>query len=250
MSLRTFLASLGLGLATTLMAQAIEPPAAPPEPKLLDLHATQPECVQENQQLAKAVAARLRQSGTLKNFQIDITVGQGIVEIDGRVANAAQQAEVIGMVSAVPGVAKVVDRLQVGPGAVVLAQSILEPQKTQFGGEPPILGPPPKQTAPPGGGLMPEPTPIFQAAPPPMPNAYYPPKMPPYAWPAYAPYNNYSRVALPTNYAYNAWPYIGPVYPFPKIPPGWRSVTLSWRDGFWWYGRNSSGHDWWTTRYW
>jgi hypothetical protein len=219
----------------------------------------------DNQRLADAVAARLRQSKILKHFQIDLTVRQGIVEMDGRVTDPVQQAEVFNVVAATPGVEKVVDRLQVGaPSLVTPAQHTLEAPKSLFG-DAPILGPVPKQdgavSGPPGpagpigpGGVPspppPEPTPIFQAGPPPMANAYNPPKMPPYAWPTYAPYNNYSRVAYPTEYPYNSWPFIGPVYPFPKIPPGWRSVTLTWRDGFWWYGRNSTGYDWWTTRYW
>jgi hypothetical protein len=77
-----------------------------------------------------------------------------------------------------------------------------------------------------------------------------PPKLPPYAWPTYAPYNNVSRVAYPQNYPYNAWPFIGPFYPFPKVPLGWRSVTLEWQDGHWYYGRNASQHDYWRVRYW
>src|SRR5262249_26859492 len=52
------------------------------------------------------------------------------------------------------------------------------------------------------------------------------PKMPPYAWPTYAPYPNMSRVAYPQAYPYNAFPYIGPYYPFPKVPLGWRKVQL------------------------
>jgi hypothetical protein len=27
-------------------------------------------------------------------------------------------------------------------------------------------------------------------------------------------------------------------------------VTLRWQDGYWWYGREASGHDWWRIRYW
>jgi hypothetical protein len=76
-----------------------------------------------------------------------------------------------------------------------------------------------------------------------------PPPMPPYAWPSYAPYNNYSRVGSPTLYPYQAFPFIGPMYPFPKVPLGWRSVTLQWQDGYWWYGRKATGHDWWRIRY-
>jgi len=73
--------------------------------------------------------------------------------------------------------------------------------------------------------------------------------MPPYAWPTYAPYNNVSRVAYPELYPPQAFPFIGPMYPFPKVPLGWRSVQLKWEDGHWWYGRTATGHDWWRVRY-
>jgi hypothetical protein len=100
-----------------------------------------------------------------------------------------------------------------------------------------------------GQGFPPEPTPIFQA-PTPAPYDLNPPKMPPYSWPTYAPYNNYSRVAYPEAYPYNAWPFIGPMYPFPKVPLGWRSVKLTWEDGHWWFRQTATGHDWWHIRYW
>ena len=77
-----------------------------------------------------------------------------------------------------------------------------------------------------------------------------PPQMPPYAWPTFAPYNNYSRVAYPTCYPGDAFPFIGPMYPFPKVPLGWRSVKLQWQDGHWWYGKTATAHDWWRIRYW
>ena len=73
--------------------------------------------------------------------------------------------------------------------------------------------------------------------------------MPPYAWPTYAPYNNYSRVGTPLAYPYNSFPFIGPVYPFPKVPLGWRSVRLEWDDGFWWFSKTASRWDWWKLRY-
>ena len=94
-----------------------------------------------------------------------------------------------------------------------------------------------------------EPVPVFQA-PAPSPYDLNPPKMPPYSWPTYAPYNNYSRVAYPLAYPYNAWPFIGPCYPFPKIPLSWRSVSLEWQDGYWFYSTHSNSHDWWRLRYW
>ena len=94
-----------------------------------------------------------------------------------------------------------------------------------------------------------EPLPLYQA---PIAGGYdrADPKMPPYAWPTYAPYNNYSRVAYPEAYPYNAWPFIGPVYPFPKIPLGWRAVKLEWQDGSWWFSQTATKHDWWRLRYW
>jgi hypothetical protein len=76
------------------------------------------------------------------------------------------------------------------------------------------------------------------------------PPLPPYAWPTYAPYNNVSRVAYPQAYPYNAFPYIGPYYPFPKVPLGWRKVTLEWEDGFWWIGKVQSPQDYWRVRFW
>ena len=76
------------------------------------------------------------------------------------------------------------------------------------------------------------------------------PPLPPHAWPTYAPYNNASRIAYPQAYPYNAFPFIGPYYPFPKVPLGWRKVTLEWEDGHWYLGRNSAPHDYWRVRFW
>jgi hypothetical protein len=80
--------------------------------------------------------------------------------------------------------------------------------------------------------------------------ALNPPTMPPYAWPTYSPYNNYSRVAYPNEYPYAAFPYIGPMYPFPKVPLGYRAIKLEWEDGHWWYGRTATKRDYWMVRYW
>jgi hypothetical protein len=60
------------------------------------------------------------------------------------------------------------------------------------------------------------------------------PNMPGYAWPGYAAYPNYGAVSYPTQYSPSAWPYIGPFYPYPQVPLGWRKVALEWDDG-WWY---------------
>lgn len=59
------------------------------------------------------------------------------------------------------------------------------------------------------------------------------PNMPGYAWPSYAAQNNYSAVTYPKQYSPTAWPYIGPFYPYPQVPLGWRKVALEWDDGWW-----------------
>jgi len=60
------------------------------------------------------------------------------------------------------------------------------------------------------------------------------PNMPNYAWPSYAAYPNYAALQYPTQYSPTAWPYIGPFYPYPQVPLGWRRVSLEWDDGWWW----------------
>ena len=64
------------------------------------------------------------------------------------------------------------------------------------------------------------------------------PNLPDYAWPSYAEYPNYSQVTYPKNYESNAFPYIGPFYPYPEAPLGWRKVTMQWHDGYWWLDFN------------
>ena len=63
--------------------------------------------------------------------------------------------------------------------------------------------------------------------------AYDQPNMPNYAWPSYAAHPNYEAVAYPRMYSPTAWPYIGPFYPYPQVPLGWRKVSLEWDDGWW-----------------
>ena len=66
-----------------------------------------------------------------------------------------------------------------------------------------------------------------------VPARYDQPCLPGYAWPTYAAYPNYAAVTYPRQYSASAWPYIGPFYPYPQVPLGWRKVTLKWDDGWW-----------------
>ncbi|HEV7222865.1 MAG TPA: BON domain-containing protein [Pirellulales bacterium] len=97
------------------------------------------------------------------------------------------------------------------------------------GGQFPV-GPVPALDGVPGAPLPANvPAPIAGPAP-----AYYDqPNMPNYAWPSYAAYPNYAAVTYPKQYSPTAWPYIGPFYPYPQVPLGWRKVTLEWDDGWW-----------------
>lgn len=65
------------------------------------------------------------------------------------------------------------------------------------------------------------------------PARYDHPSLPGYAWPSYASHPNYAAVTYPKQYSPTAWPYIGPFYPYPQVPLGWRKVELEWDDGWW-----------------
>ena len=69
--------------------------------------------------------------------------------------------------------------------------------------------------------------------------------MPQYAWPSYAAYPNYGAVTYPKQYSPMAWPYIGPFYPYPQIPLGWRKAQLEWDDGYWNLNFNPRTDKWW-----
>ncbi len=62
---------------------------------------------------------------------------------------------------------------------------------------------------------------------------YDSPNLPNYAWPGYAAHPNYAALTYPQQYSPSAWPYIGPFYPYPQVPLGWRKVSLEWDDGWW-----------------
>ncbi|HEY7153047.1 MAG TPA: BON domain-containing protein [Gemmataceae bacterium] len=244
--------TLGLSLLQPAPGRAAEPSSRGSAPLSLG--------PASNQQTAENIAARLRQSGLLRHYDVDISFRDGVAELTGSVADAAQRDRVMQLVRDVSGVERVVDRLSVA-GAIVPVQAGGAPGAFQpipsSPAAPPANPAPQGNAAPPpaasgappaAGGAPPEAMPIFQA-PGPAPHHLNQPRMPPYAWPTYAPYNNYSRVGYPLAYPYNSFPFIGPVYPFPKIPLGWRSVMLEWDDGFWWFSKTASKWDWWKLRY-
>lgn len=106
-----------------------------------------------------------------------------------------------------------VNHQQQMPMAFAPAQPVNYMQQMQSGGQPvPMMG---------GHGVGVAPA------------RYDHPQLPGYAWPSYAAQPNYGAVTYPRQYSAQAWPYIGPFYPYPQVPLGWRKVTLEWKDGWW-----------------
>jgi hypothetical protein len=212
-------------------------------PASLPASATNP-----NQQLADAVAYRLR-LGDTTGTNITISTQDGTVTLSGTARDAAQKERIVREARTVAGVITVRDALYVPFTGVVQVQ------------QPPVVPVPPTPLGPIAQApaqapiAIPQPPgPIVEPAPLGIPGQITPdlqaPPLPPYAWPTYAPYNNASRIGYPEAYPYNAFPFIGPYYPFPKVPLGWRKVTLEWEDGHWYIGRSSAPHDYWRVKFW
>jgi len=214
-------------------------PAQADQPAPLPVAVTNP-----NQTLADNVAYRLRATNVVSGADVQIVAQDGTVTLTGTAKDAAQKDRLIQQVRSVAGVILVRDGIRTPSARLVQAQ-----------GAGPIPAPvPPMPLAPHLHGGPPNGNPIVEPVPLGVPGQMSPdmaaPNLPPYAWPTYAPYNNLSRVAYPTAYPYNAFPFIGPYYPFPKVPLGWRKVTLEWEDGHWYLGRNSAPHDYWRVKFW
>ncbi len=201
-----------------------------------------------NQMTADSVASALRVSRALSGSRIEIEAQGGLVTLTGQLATPALKAEAVVRARNVAGVQGVMDRLQVADRTILPAQ--YQPQvalghghggytagTTFSGGVAPGaidgVGGPVVGTGAGGfvndGGPLPE-GPAGGAAG----GAGAMPGKPNYAWPSYAPYPNFSAVGYPTVYPWQAWPNIGPFYPYPEVPLDWRAVTLRWDDGIWW----------------
>jgi hypothetical protein len=193
-----------------------------------------------NQATANAVASSLRTSPALSGYRIQIETREGVVTLTGTVATPAQKAEAMARARMVPGVNAIADRLAVGGDSRVRrvqyqmahgggglfgrrnggGETIVD--GTSMGGAVTTTGPTTDGPIPEGPAGM---TGATQASAPGYPN---------YAWPSYAPHPNFSAVGYPTAYPWQAWPNIGPPYPYPEVPLDWRAVTLRWDDGIWW----------------
>ncbi len=219
-----------------------------------------------NQVTADSVAGSLRSSRDLAGYRIEIQARDGVVTLTGELGNPAQKAEALARTQYVAGVRSVVDQLQVSNDRSIRTVQY-QPNPVQYQPNPAQYQPNPALAFRPGhggngpssgdviygggtggptyggpvtsgpvnggisndGGPMPEGPAGMAGA-----TQASQPGNPNYAWPSYAPYPNFSAVGYPTAYPWQAWPNIGPFYPYPEVPLDWRAVTLRWDDGIWW----------------
>jgi hypothetical protein len=226
-----------------------------------------------NQEMADQIAQRLRNSGEMSGYKIGIKFHEGTAWLRGRVTSDEQMNTALKIAFQTPGVTRVVNELalndatetktadsnplreksvnkadqvpntfRAAPASPVSAEEVQEmPQQVRVPqrARPMANNYTAMQQSVTRGPVAPNagrPMPMYTAA-----NAagaaparYDQPCMPNYAWPSYAAYPNYAAVTYPKQYSPTAWPYIGPFYPYPQVPLGWRKVTLEWDSG-WWY---------------
>lgn len=220
-----------------------------------------------NRNMAQQIADNLKQSGELRDYRVGVKYEDGTAWLMGTVTSTEQKIVAERLARRSAGVEKVVSKLtvagqeqtpsgrneQIRPASATELQQAA-PQMAQVAaprmarsrqGMPRPFAPAGRsgvQQAGYGGypaGGMPG---MAGGAPQPMAHvppsvgrtvSYDNPQMPNYAWPSYAANPNYAALTYPKQYSASAWPYIGPFYPYPQVPLGWRKVTLEWDDGWW-----------------
>lgn len=225
-----------------------------------------------NQEAAQRIRDHLNKSGQLvAGDKVGIRYLNGTVWLQGHVHDQEQANKVVALVFATEGVIVnqvIRDELAIGPkasspsdfavtkaivvnplrgtadAAVDVNQAQALPSSYPARAAMPVANLQPVPTPPSRlsgaeatSGVPGEPLPMYApgtAAGGPAPMCYNRAMMPGYAWPSYAAYPNYAAVTYPKQYSPTAWPYIGPFYPYPQVPLGWRKVSLEWDDGWWW----------------
>jgi hypothetical protein len=219
-----------------------------------------------NQEQAYKVRDALK-AAKLTGYEIEVEYQNGVARLNGMVSSPEQKAAATKAARSVPGVTRVDNLLAVAEpapkGAVrQAAAAAAAPASPSRGRVRPANyqgqayeGQPPAQVPAGASAMQPEPLPSSS----PMVGGptygnpsgdlshviYNQPTFPNYAWPAQAQYPNYAAVQYPTQYSASAWPYIGPFYPYPQVPLGWRKATLEWDDGYWQLSFSPRTDRWW-----
>ncbi|QDT93980.1 BON domain-containing protein [Gimesia algae] len=183
------------------------------------------------EQLAKALGPALASA-----HEVEIRYKNGTAILQGSIGSPQEKQMATQIAQRVPGVRAVENNLQLMQAApqqtsMIQPTNYMNYQAPHPGpAGPPAMGPPPGHPAMGGHpGMAPQPG----MGPGPTSQVYNSPHLPESAWPTYANYPNYAQVAYPSEYSASAFPYIGPFYPYPQVPLGWREAQLEWDDGSW-----------------
>lgn len=208
-----------------------------------------------------------------KGCEIEVLVQDGVATLEGTVRNKTQR-DAAAKAAKVAGVTKVNNRLALGEPkpAMAVQQAAFAARRgggrssqpvRQINAQSPMPGIEPLPLAPvPASEPLPQSIaqgvarPVSQ--PTGMPPGYCPPNaagsnaiynqpnLPNQSWPTYAQHPNYAAVSYPAQHSASAWPYVGPFYPYPQVPLGWRKAALEWDDGYWNLNfRARTDHWWW-----
>ena len=203
-----------------------------------------------------------KEAGQLRGFGVDVKSQNGVVQLVGRASSEVQRNTIIALAEGVEGVTGVRQNISVPKAAPAMPQPVFAAQEVEANSLAPVaVDPvvrPARESAAPSvavaampvaseeapmtrtvANFAPAPGPVagqpvpMAAVPAPGTPRYDTPNLPNYAWPGYAAHPNYAQVTYPTQYSPSAWPFIGPFYPYPQVPLGWRRVSLEWDDGWW-----------------
>ena len=203
-----------------------------------------------------------KEAGQLRGFGVDVKSQNGVVQLVGRASSEAQRNTIIALAEGVEGVTGVRQNISVPKAAPAMPKPVFAAQAVEANSLAPVaVDPvvrPARESAAPSvavaampvaseeapmtrtvANFAPAPGPVagqpvpMAAVPAPGTPRYDTPNLPNYAWPGYAAHPNYAQVTYPTQYSPSAWPFIGPFYPYPQVPLGWRRVSLEWDDGWW-----------------
>ncbi|MCH9654923.1 MAG: BON domain-containing protein [Planctomycetes bacterium] len=191
-----------------------------------------------NQQMAEQIAKALGPV-LASAHDVEIRFKNGTAILQGAIGSPREKQMATQIAQRVPGVRKIDNRLQVLQSAPQQTSMIQPTNYKNYQAPHPGQGGHPAMAPHPGQGGAPQPG--MGAAN----NVYNSPHLPEGAWPTYANYPNYAQVSYPSEYSASAFPYIGPFYPYPQVPLGWREAQLEWDDGSWKLNFRPRTERWW-----
>ncbi|MEM9351617.1 MAG: BON domain-containing protein [Planctomycetota bacterium] len=232
--------------------------------------AVAPQAASAKDKTANLIARNMKESGRLKGYKVGVKYEDGVAWLMGTVTSPQQKKIAEQLARGTEGVEAVVSRITIEEPARQLPEPKLASTEQSLDRMPEVQpmtarrtarGNMPLPYAPAGApiqaatfaggggyagaGMGPGMGPAPTAQIPPAVGqsvSYDNPQLPGYAWPSYAASPNYAALTYPKQYSPSAWPYIGPFYPYPQVPLGWRKVQLEWDDGWWFLDFKDNKH--------